>query len=128
MKTPDLISLNLNDAKEEANKMGLELMIEGEDFGEDSQIIWQSPGAGEKLEKNIIKVKCIQTIVMPELIGKTKDEVLKLMEKSGLVLGEIEIVQTKEAKSEIILDQDPKAGIEIPKGSKVNLVISKGEF
>ena len=65
---------------------------------------------------------------VPNLVGLTKEEAIKQIQQSDyFTLGSVteEYSDTVEAGS--VSDQDPDAGTSVPSGTKINLVVSKGE-
>ena len=64
--------------------------------------------------------------VVPNLIGKTKDEAKRIIEEFGYKLGEIKVVEGEEPK-DTVLKQDPAAGEEAENGDTINIEVSDGE-
>lgn len=123
---PNLIGLGINEAKQETNELGLDLIIIGEaNVNESSQVVSQVPDVGAPMKNNIIKVKLAGTIVVPDLIGKTKEEAEKMILDAGFVIGKVEYLKSSMAKSGTVIEQDPKSGLEVPSGQKMDLVIVK---
>ncbi|MFH1454291.1 MAG: Stk1 family PASTA domain-containing Ser/Thr kinase [Armatimonadota bacterium] len=127
LTAPNLIGLGLNEAKQEVNELGLDLIIieNGDKINDNSQIIMQDPEVGALMKGNIVKVKLASTIVVPDLIGKSKDEAESLIKNAGFALGKVEYLKSSIAKSGTVIEQDPKSGMEVPAGQKIDLIVVK---
>jgi beta-lactam-binding protein with PASTA domain len=64
-------------------------------------------------------------VVMPNLVGKTENAALKKLLSDGIHLGQTKSTHSKVAVGSVI-STDPKAGITLKKGQKVNLLLSLG--
>lgn len=67
----------------------------------------------------------VEMVEMPNLLDKTKEDALKLLEEKGLVGNVTEEYSTKKAGT--VISQKTDAGDEIAKGTTVDYVVSKGE-
>lgn len=126
LTAPNLIGLGISEAKQEINELGLDMIIIG-DAGadENSQIVSQIPEVGSAMKNNIIKVKIASTMVVPDLVGKTKEEAELLIKEANFILGKVEYLKSSVSKSGTVIEQDPKAGLEVPAGQKIDLIIVK---
>lgn len=70
----------------------------------------------QQIKKEVIKV------VVPNIINKSLIEAKKLLEQSGLVLGNVKKICDEDKDFDIIISQLPKAGSIVPKGTKVSIV------
>ncbi len=130
---PDLKNKTLSEAQRIVEKADLKLKIDKEVYNEKvkpGQIISQDPDAGEKIRKGgtikVVLSKGLQTIKVPNLIGKTEDEARGLLKKAGLVMGNIESTYSDTAKENTIVSQSPKSDVKVEKGSTVDVTISRG--
>ncbi|HPZ08505.1 MAG TPA: Stk1 family PASTA domain-containing Ser/Thr kinase [Candidatus Eremiobacteraeota bacterium] len=75
---------------------------------------------------SLVVVKAIDNtlVSVPVLIGKNLTDAKSLIEKEGLILGQI-ILQSSEDQSDIILSQEPSPGISVKRGTEVNIIVSK---
>jgi serine/threonine-protein kinase len=64
-------------------------------------------------------------VVVPELVGMTEQEVTNALDDVGLIVGPIEY-EFSEEPSGTVLRHDPDAGTEVPEGSEVSIVFSRG--
>ena len=63
-------------------------------------------------------------ITVPDLTGQLLDRALALLEKNGLLAGEVEKRETGEIAPNTIIAQSPKPGTMLTNGKKVNLVVT----
>ena len=66
------------------------------------------------------------SVVLDDLLGKTIDAAKEILLSEGLVLGSIKEEISDKYEKNIVISQDPKAGVELQKNAVVNLTISKG--
>jgi len=126
LTAPNLIGLGINEAKQETNDIGLDMIITGDaSVDENAQIISQIPDVGVLMKNNIIKVRLASTTVVPDLVGKTREDAEGLIQQAGFVAGKIEYLKSSISKSGTVIEQDPKAGLEVPAGQKIDLIIVK---
>ena len=65
---------------------------------------------------------------VPNLVGLTKDEAIKQIEQSDyFTLGSITQEYSDKVAEGMVSDQDPDPNSSAPEGTKINLVVSKGE-
>ncbi len=69
--------------------------------------------------------KGVERVAVPDMIGKTEAESVQLLSAAGLG-ATIERVDHETIPAGQVIDQNPKKGIKVDKGSKVKLVISNG--
>ncbi|PWA13462.1 Stk1 family PASTA domain-containing Ser/Thr kinase [Pueribacillus theae] len=94
-------------------------------------IVSQSPQAGEEIVvgETVLTLRYssgVQTVVLDNLIGMSKNSVDKYMENKNLKAEYKEEFSDKVDKNHVI-SQDPDPYVELNKGSKVKIVLSKGE-
>jgi len=65
LEIPDLVGKSLDEARQIAAPMGLNLLIKGKNTNPQAQIVRQEPRAGEAVLNNEIQVICEQTLVVP---------------------------------------------------------------
>ena len=70
--------------------------------------------------------KSSKEVEVPNIVGKTIDEVKEEVEKLGLKI-EIKSTQNSEKPENTILETDPKAGTKVKKDSAIKVVVSSGE-
>ncbi|RLT26077.1 MAG: PASTA domain-containing protein [Chloroflexi bacterium] len=64
--------------------------------------------------------------VVPDLLGTTEEEATKRLRSANLRLGQVISAWSAEAPSGSIIQQNPRAGLQVANGSSVDLVISLG--
>lgn len=62
---------------------------------------------------------------MPDLLGLPVGQLQEKLTESGLILGEIKETNNPDAENETIIDTNPAAGLNIPAGSVVNVIVNK---
>jgi serine/threonine-protein kinase len=97
----------------------------------ENQIIRQNPEAGEKVvpSKTILELTYSAgnpQATVPDLKGKTKNEVNKLLDTRGLKADFSIGDYSDDVEKGDVLDQDPEAGSQVDKGSTVIVTLSKG--
>ena len=97
---------------------------------EAGKVVSQNPGAGDKAEKgstiNLVVSQGTEKIAVPDVSGKTKDEATSTLTRQGFAIGDVSEQTSDNIDSGKVISTDPSAGTEAPKGSVVNLVVSKG--
>jgi serine/threonine-protein kinase len=125
LKAPNIIGLSIPEAKEELNDFGIDLVIKHGSANDGVAITSQNPPAGSLLKKAVIEVEFSRTTIVPDILGLKLNDAVKKIEESNLKVGRKEFVETNMAQSGTVLDQNPKADLEIIVSSPVNLVIAK---
>ena len=127
LEAPDLIGKSLIEAQEILRPLGLKLTVEENLPAKDAQIVKQDPSAGEALLKAEIKVSCQETIVVPELRGKSLTTALKILAKSGLKLGKIDYQNLPATPKGMVMEQNPPGGLEVDPATTIDLTVSNGK-
>lgn len=133
VEVPKLIDLNVEEAKKILEERGLKLKIAGKEYSstyEEGKIIKQMPSPGQKLEKGR-EVKVVislgeRPVNVPDLIGKSELEAGQILGELGLRIGNVSYEYSDEIPEDRIMKQSPTPGSKVPKGSAVDIVISKG--
>ena len=80
----------------------------------------------DKIQEIKLKDLLAITVNTPNTVGKTLEDAKKLITDAGLIVGEITYEEsTEEAGVVISQSPDPKTTSSVPKGSKIDLVVSK---
>lgn len=139
-KAPDLIGKTEAEAQKIIDDMDMDLKLKveeqrvtSEDVEED-QIAMQNPEEGERISKgDTITVYLSSgkpTGEVPSIVGRNYDEDKEMIEAYLESAGEYQIgtVTYEESEEEkgVIIRQDPGEGSEAPKGTRINIVVSKG--
>lgn len=134
IETPLFIGVPYEDAVKEAERRGIILVEDGEDYSsfyDKGYIIYQSVSEGTMIgEGTKIGVKIslgLTSEEMPNVVGKNenaaKEAIIRLV---GDVV-KVEYVHDTDVKAGEVIEQEPKAGAEITAKSRIVLKISKGD-
>lgn len=134
VQIPDLVNKTQDEAEQIVKDLKLKLVVKSEEYNEnveEGKIISQDPAYQENYtikehsEISVVVSKGTETVEVPDVVGKTREEAEKLLKDAGLVA---EITEENDEKVEagIVLSQDIEDGETVNKGSTVKLVVSKG--
>ena len=124
IKTPNLIGKTLKEAGQIIIDSKLKYSVDSDIASEDIRVIKQYPAPGTDLEKGALidiyledKNLSENTVVVPNLINKTKKEAIKILEKAGLkyhLLGE-----------GLVVKQNPSPGTSVKSRSNVEIELKE---
>jgi serine/threonine-protein kinase len=129
IETPDLTSLNLEQAKGILKKGDLEIEVGGEDFSSlaAGKIYSQMPEPGKKIKKGrTIRVwtsKGRKQITIPDFSGMDLFDAKVIAEKQGLVIKQISYTKKNNAYNKVITS-DPAPGTTIFDSNMVSFLVS----
>ncbi len=130
---PKLIDMKVDQAKALLEERGLKLEVEKREYSdvyEKDKIMKQNPSPGTRLEKGkTVKVVVSlgeRPIEVPDLTGKSELEAGQILGELGLKIGEVKNEFSDKVPEGVIMSQDPPAGTQVKRGSRVNIVISQG--
>lgn len=134
VQIPDLVNKTQDEAEQIVKDLKLKLVVKSEEYNEnveEGKIISQDPTYQENYtikehsEISVVVSKGTETVEVPDVVGKTREEAEKLLKDAGLIA---EITEENDEKVEagIVLSQDIEDGETVNKGSTVKLVVSKG--
>lgn len=128
---PGVLGEDLAAAVQELETAGLEARVTRRAYSETvaaGQVIDQTPdrGASRKANQPVELIVSLgpPPVGVPDLGGRTEPEALALLEGAGLTLGERKSEYSPHPKG-VVINWEPN-GVEAPKGSKVNIVVSDG--
>lgn len=134
IETPLFLGMDYDEAVKEAEKMGITLVQEGEDYSsfyDTGCIIYQSVnegtmiGAGTKIG---VKVSLgLTEEEMPNVVGKSENAAIDAIIRLVGDVAEIRYVHDADAKPSEVIKQEPEAGASITAKSRIILTISKGD-
>jgi serine/threonine-protein kinase len=132
LKVPNVVGMNKDQAIRVLSEMNLNPVIQtsryDERFGKD-QVIFQKPLSNTNVKENrriyLTVSGGVQTVTMPFLINKTVRDAQINLERIGLVLNQIEEVES-ELPPNFIVEQQYLEGKELPKGTLVWIKVSVG--
>lgn len=133
ISVPDIIGMNLDEAKKKLQSNSLTFEISAEQYSDalpPNTVIRQIPAPKIQVKEGrpiyITLSKGKETIIVPSLIGydlrRAKLEIMKL----GLNLGDISFAHSEIYPKDTIIAQSIKPGSKIEFGNAINLTISKG--
>lgn len=129
---PDFKNMTLEEAQQAADTYNLKVKKGDEvvsDEVEKGKIVSQDPKVGTKIKTgSTIKVNISKGLGdgdVPDLEGKSQDELESYLEAAGFKLGTV-TTEASEKEAGTVLRQDPKAGSKAEKGSTINVVVSDG--
>lgn len=132
-KVPPLATLTLGEAIPIAEQLGLKVKVvervTSDSYPVDT-ILSQSPEPGTLVPINTaIEVRVVMgsgLAVVPDILGFTLDEARKRLREMGLTLGQtIDAISTT-APPGTVVQQNPRGGLQVAKGTSVDLVFSIG--
>ena len=129
---PKLVGLTPQAATKVISELPLDLQPVKEEFNQkipQGYVIDSIPAAGEKVKRNskvyILVSKGIEQIALASYIGKTSDQAVNELTDAGFdVQPKYEFSETLLAGE--VISQKPEGGKTADKGSKIEIVISKG--
>ncbi len=129
---PDLTNLTEEQARQQLKEIGLSLEVTDTVANKDvpiGQIIKQDPKAKQKNKViNPVRVTISggpRKVVVPNLIGESYEKVNLILEKEGLVEGELK-QETSEYPTGVVIKQSIDPGDSVDEGEKIDYVISIG--
>ena len=132
---PNLLNLEYDKVEELLKKNKLSLRnIEREysDKVEENKVISQSVASGEEVDVDtkidivLSRGKEDKKVEVPNLIGQTEAEAVKLLYNSGLASGKID-KKADSQKAGTVIWQSYGQGVKVDSGTKIDIVVSTGE-
>ena len=115
----------------EASNYQLGSVTYQESDAEEGEIINQDPGAGTEAEEgtsvNVVVSKGTDKRTVPTLVGLSVDEAKQAIVDAGFTVGSISYAESTVYKQNIVMEQQYDAGEKLEEGTKINIVVSKGE-
>lgn len=131
IEVPNFVGMNIEKARQEAEKLGLDLKERPQENKEvpADEIINQNPLEGRKVKPGFSIEVVVSTgstpIPVPDLVYKMETEVAYILENSGLKVGSPE-QRHSEFPNGVVIDQNPRAGSPVSEGTVVDYVVSLG--
>ena len=132
VEVPNVKGNYVDVAKEKIEGSGLKFGIRDEVYSsefKEGYVVEQSVNPGDKRKVNnlieVIVSKGEKIINVPTFEGKYASDIEMLLDNTELEKGKIDY-QDNEIPRGIIINQNPKAGSEVPSGTKVDFVVSNG--
>ncbi len=134
IEVPLLLGVDYDDAVKEAERLGITLVQEGEDYSsfyDQGCIIYQSVNEGTMVSAGTkIGVKVSLGLTeeeMPDVLGKSETAAKEAIIRLVGDVAQVEYVYDAEADPLEVIEQTPKAGEKITAKSRIVLKVSKGD-
>ena len=131
---PNLIGQTIGQARAELVKKDLSVSPKGtesSDRWERGLIVRQDPAAGSRIRvTTAVRVTTSsgsEKVTVPDLVGKSLDEALTMLQAGGLAKGKLTQVHTPRLPAGRILDQRPAPGAVVERNLPVGLLLSQGD-
>lgn len=134
VEVPDVIGMNVDEARSLLAQDGLSLNVVREDFNdryEEGQIYFSDPPSGQPVrEQSAVQVyvsKGSRMVTVPGVQGMELDRARRVLSDAGFTLGDIQQEFSSSVDDGDVISQSPRAGLEVRRGSTaVDLVVSSG--
>lgn len=124
-KTPDQAAAALKDA---GFVMGT-VSYDAAATGAPGAVIVQTPAAGERSKEGApvnVTVAGPEPVLVPSVVGQTQEQAAAALAAVGLNLGDPILQNSTTAPSGTVMQQEPVAGTQVPGGTAIGVVVSKG--
>ncbi len=131
---PKLVGISERDAKfvlaQNNLKVG-QITYESDDFYPEGVVSEQSVkenhlvAVREKISLTVSLGGEPTEFIVPDIIGKSKDDAVVRIIKAGLTLGEIKFQATNKLLPNTVIDQSLEAGLDVQKGDTLAIIVSK---
>jgi eukaryotic-like serine/threonine-protein kinase len=126
VKTPDLLGKTVGNAKAFLEPMGISLLFRSESLNDNTVIMGQDPPPGSGLPADkAIMVWARDWVVVPTLMGRNLEDAQNIIDRNGLMVGEIKYTFRQGMPAGIVLEQNPRSGIEVERNSRIDVIISR---
>jgi eukaryotic-like serine/threonine-protein kinase len=125
---PGVIGLSRDSAESRISDLGLVPAVQEQESEEpEGEVIAQEPGAGAELERGstvtITVSTGIEQVVVPDVVGIGAGDAERQLRAEGLVPVRRESEVSERAQDGQVIDQRPGAGVEVPPGRDVVIVV-----
>jgi len=137
ISVPDLTNLFYEDAREQLQQMGLEIVEEAKKFDVNNifpigVVMTQNPKPDSKVKKGrriyVIVSKGEPSIEMPDLVKRSERNAIFMLKNKGLQLGEISYDFSDIFPAGVVANQNIPPKTELKAGMFVDLTVSLGRF
>ncbi|NLJ98480.1 MAG: Stk1 family PASTA domain-containing Ser/Thr kinase, partial [Tissierellia bacterium] len=130
---PDLVGMQTDEAKKEVEDLGLKFSIAGEVYDNEfdaGDVVSQRTKAGEKVKPGytieVIISKGSNLVEVPNLIGKSLEEVRQILRDNNLSEGLVDYKYSDTVKANFVISQNPEPNSKVERGTGINIVVSQG--
>ncbi|MBU1670739.1 MAG: Stk1 family PASTA domain-containing Ser/Thr kinase [Actinobacteria bacterium] len=133
ISVPDVVGKKQDEARRLLEEQGLTMKVASEVVDTTRAkdvIVSQDPASGAKAEKGtvveVVVSKGPEMVAVPNLLGLSQSEAQAACEAQGLKLDQVSQSFTAQVEKGKVMAQSPDASTQVPKGSAVNITLSKG--
>jgi serine/threonine-protein kinase len=130
---PDLVHLSMTEAQAQADGLGLKIVptYKANDTNEDDNtVVEQDPAPGSALRRGdtiyVTVVGGAPQGTVPNIVGLTEADARNALTSAGLTPGDRADAYDASVPEGSVISCNPYEGVALPKGSKVDYVVSKG--
>lgn len=133
---PDLEKMSLDEVENKLKEFELKRGVVDKEYSDlipEGKVISQKPSFGEKAQKGssvnitISRGRKIKKATVPNVIGKDISEATRIINNSGLVVGNVDKKHSDEYDEGLIIWQSYKSGEQLEEKQSVDLIISLGK-
>ncbi|GAA3794837.1 Stk1 family PASTA domain-containing Ser/Thr kinase [Streptomyces coacervatus] len=131
VQVPNFVGLSLSDAQNQATNSDLKVSVTRKPCEAQTKgnVCSQDPAKGKTVKKGITVNLVVSTgapkVVVPNVTGKTLDEAKQILEGDGYNFNVKTKTEESSEPANTVLEQNPKLGKEVEKGSDITLTIAK---
>lgn len=130
---PNMVGRELEEAELLAKQQGLSINISARSYNDQvlvDHVVSQYPEANRQVKRgrtiNLVISRGPELKMVPDLTNRSLQEGNLILEQKELIVGNQIEEYSSNVPKDYIIRQIPSAGIEVKKGSKVDLIVSKG--
>ncbi|MEO7803778.1 MAG: PASTA domain-containing protein [Actinomycetota bacterium] len=130
---PNVVNKDQIEAERILKGAGLQAEVSRSAFSEtfaEGLVVSQDPEDGRKVAEGstvqLVISKGAERVSVPDLHGKSRDDAIKLLQDAGLAVGAEQKQFSDEVPEGTVIDQDPRQGTNVDRGSTVDIVLSGG--
>lgn len=132
---PDVTGYAYQDAEYVLERLGLKMEVSSDEYHPDKPegtILSQYPPAKTKVKSGrtikVVKSSGQKLVQIPPLAGFSVRQAKLNIEAAGLELGDIAWTYSDSLPERVVVFSYPASGVEIPHGSRVNLMVNRGRL
>ena len=131
-EVPDLTGMTLREARSAVSEYGFEI-VDSDEYNSDvpaGQIISQNPAAGAEREEGapiaVVVSAGVESIAVPDVRTMTRQQAENELTGRGFRVT-INEVYSNDIREGVVIDQNPRDGAMLARGSSVEITVSKGQ-
>ncbi|ADL07794.1 Stk1 family PASTA domain-containing Ser/Thr kinase [Thermosediminibacter oceani] len=130
---PNVIGYSEEEAKRILQERNLKAEVVERIFSDapEGQVIDQDPKGGITVKINhppisLTVSKGPKTVTVPRIIGATETEAINIINSNKFKVGKRSTEYSNEYPAGIVIDQNPREGLQLPEGTEINYTVSLG--